>query len=233
MITALSVAWAGLIVTGAGLVRPRIPTTRLCRPDQRPRGVRPWALLPATGIAVAVAVWPWAGAALTAGGLVAGAAASRRSRLQRARSISRELPEAIEILRVCAEGGLTVRSAVESASEITSGELAGSLAAASRAAAAGAALDDALESATAHIGPAVRPLVSALAASERYGVALVPSLDRLAIEARNEERRRGEADARRVPVKLLFPLVLLILPAFALLTVAPLIAGGLEPLRLP
>ena len=45
---------------------------------------------------------------------------------------------------------------------------------------------------------------------------------RLAAEARLERRRAAEATARRVPVKLLFPLVLCTLPAFALLTVVPL-----------
>ena len=38
--------------------------------------------------------------------------------------------------------------------------------------------------------------------------------------------------ARRLPVHLLFPLVLCTLPAFGLLTVAPLLAGGLRSLRL-
>ena len=43
---------------------------------------------------------------------------------------------------------------------------------------------------------------------------------------------RAEEAARRVPVRLLFPLVLCVLPAFALLTVAPLLAGALRSLRL-
>ena len=43
--------------------------------------------------------------------------------------------------------------------------------------------------------------------------------------------RRAASSARRVPVTLLFPLVFCTLPAFALLTVAPLLAGGLRSLR--
>ena len=38
--------------------------------------------------------------------------------------------------------------------------------------------------------------------------------------------------ARRVPVQLLFPLVACVLPAFALLTVVPLLAGTLRTLSL-
>ena len=46
------------------------------------------------------------------------------------------------------------------------------------------------------------------------------------------ERTVAEEAARRIPVKLLFPLVGCTLPAFALLTVAPLVAGALRSLRL-
>ena len=48
----------------------------------------------------------------------------------------------------------------------------------------------------------------------------------------SRDRRRAEEAARRVPGKLLFPLVFCTLPAFALLTVAPLVASALESLRL-
>jgi len=40
-------------------------------------------------------------------------------------------------------------------------------------------------------------------------------------------RRAAEAHARRIPVRLLFPLVFLVLPAFVLLTVVPGLAAGL------
>ena len=75
--------------------------------------------------------------------------------------------------------------------------------------------------------PPARPLVDVLLASERYGVPLGDGLDRVAREARLERRRRAEERARRVPVLLLFPLVLCVLPAFGLLTVVPLLVGSL------
>ena len=84
----------------------------------------------------------------------------------------------------------------------------------------------------ARAGEAPRPLVAALVASDRYGAPLADNLARLADEVRRDRRRRAEEAARRVPVKLLFPLVTCVLPAFALLTVAPLLAGALRSLRL-
>jgi tight adherence protein C len=90
---------------------------------------------------------------------------------------------------------------------------------------------DALEALPRRLGETVRPLSSALIASERYGVPLTASLERLADEVRRDRRRHAEAAARRVPVKLLFPLVFCSLPALALLSVAPLIAGALRALR--
>jgi tight adherence protein C len=69
-------------------------------------------------------------------------------------------------------------------------------------------------------------------ASERYGAPLGPGLERLAYEVRADRRRRAEEAARKIPVKLLFPLVSCTLPAFGLLTVAPLIASAVRSLRL-
>jgi tight adherence protein C len=60
------------------------------------------------------------------------------------------------------------------------------------------------------------------------GGPVIESLDRLAAEERAALRRRAEARARTVPVRLLFPLVFLVLPAFGLITVVPAIEAGLR-----
>jgi tight adherence protein C len=96
----------------------------------------------------------------------------------------------------------------------------------------GQRVSDALEAIPDVLGPAARPVVRALTGAERYGTPLLPTLERLALDARLDRRRRAEEAARRVPVKLLFPLVLCVLPAFGLLTVAPLLAGAVDALRL-
>jgi pilus assembly protein TadC len=55
-------------------------------------------------------------------------------------------------------------------------------------------------------------------------------IEQIAVEARRDRQRRAEVAARRVPVRLLFPLVTCILPAFGLLTVVPLVAGSFQSL---
>jgi tight adherence protein C len=98
-----------------------------------------------------------------------------------------------------------------------------------RACALGASFDTALERAV-HDAPLLRPLADALLASDRLGVPVAPALARLASEERTALRRRAEAHARRVPVRLLFPLVFLVLPAFVVLTLVPGLASGLAHL---
>jgi len=76
--------------------------------------------------------------------------------------------------------------------------------------------------------PPLWPLADALLASDRLGAPVGPALARLAAEQRAELRRHAETHARRVPVRLLFPLVFVVLPAFGLLTVIPTLLAGLS-----
>jgi tight adherence protein B len=62
--------------------------------------------------------------------------------------------------------------------------------------------------------------------SERTGAPVAPLLARLAATGRDDARRDALTWARRLPVRLLFPLVFLILPAFLLMTVAPVLLAG-------
>jgi len=78
--------------------------------------------------------------------------------------------------------------------------------------------------------PLLAPMVDVLLASSELGAPATGALVRLADEARARARRRAETRARVLPVKLLFPLVFLVLPAFALLTVAPALLSALSRL---
>ncbi len=157
---------------------------------------------------------------------------ARRQRRRRLTAIARDLPDVVDLLVLAVGAGLTVRLAVAAVARRSPGPLGAELARAGHDADLGRRLADALDDIPERAGEATRPLVAALIASERYGAPLGAGLERLAHEVRADRRRRAEEAARKVPVKLLFPLVSCTLPAFGLLTVAPLIASAVRSLRL-
>jgi tight adherence protein C len=140
-----------------------------------------------------------------------------------------ELPEVVDLVRLAVGSGLNVRLALDAVVRHHDGRVVAALRDVLARADRGARLGDALD-AMATANEAVAPLVDALVATERYGAPLVAALDRVAADARTARRRRREEAARRVPVKLLFPLVFCTLPAFALLTVVPVLLRSLPSL---
>lgn len=64
------------------------------------------------------------------------------------------------------------------------------------------------------------------------GARLAPTLRSQLGEVRRQRSERRRAAMARLPVKLLFPLVFLILPGFLLLAVVPTVVGGLSRLQL-
>jgi tight adherence protein C len=160
--------------------------------------------------------------------------ALRAARAERRRlaALAADLPDVVDLLVLGVGAGLTVPLALEAVGRRASGPLAAEIRQVVRDFRLGRRLADALDDVPARAGEAIRPLVSALAAAERYGAPLGAGLDRLASEVRRDRRRQAEEAARRVPVKLVFPLVTCTLPAFALLTVAPLIASALRSLHI-
>ena len=154
---------------------------------------------------------------------------SQRAGSKAAHVVLDEVPEIVDLFRLAIEAGFNIRLATDAVARHGSGVVASELALALDHVASGERLVDALE-AVRDLGDPVRPLIDALLASERYGVPIAPALERLSDESRAMRRRRAEAAARKVPVKLLFPLVFCILPAFGLLTVVPLLARSLPSL---
>jgi len=64
------------------------------------------------------------------------------------------------------------------------------------------------------------------------GAPLLASIEGYARSLRSDERSAATERARRLPVKLLFPLALLILPGFLLLTIGPAFLAGIARLGL-
>lgn len=162
----------------------------------------------------------------------------RRARRLRGDQIQRALPDVIDLLGLAVGAGCNPVLALRHVVARGEGEVIEALRAVLRVHDAGQRLADTLDSLPQRLGQpgrpceAVRPLVGILTAAERYGAPLLEPLSRLAADARATRRQMAETAARRLPIKLIFPLIICILPAFGLLTVAPLLASGLKSLRL-
>jgi tight adherence protein C len=168
------------------------------------------------------------GARAVLGGAMRVLTERRRSRRDDA-TLVRQLPVVLDLLQVAAGAGCTPFLAFESAVRWAPAPLANRLQPVTDACALGSSFSEALDDLV-RATPRLRPLADALLASERLGVAVTTRLEQLAGEERAAFRRRAEAHARQIPVRLLFPLVFLVLPAFVLLTVAPGVAAGLRRL---
>ena len=131
-----------------------------------------------------------------------------------------------DLLAMAGAAGLTPYLALEVAVRFGPAPAAERLDSVLSAAEAGLCLADALDAEARHTA-ALRPLLALLAASERSGAPVAAALVRLAGATRAGWRRQAMARARTVPVRLLFPLVFLVLPAFLLLTVAPVVLASL------
>jgi tight adherence protein C len=226
-VIALPATWALLLLAGAWSARPigtRITGDRRRLDLHRfaPAGAAACALVGPVPVLVAMIVVLRLAPVLVA----------RRARRLRSLEVVRTLPELVDLFHLAVGAGLTVPVAVRAVAGRAGGPIADELVAALGEVELGRRLGDALADVPARTGDAVRPLLDALVASDRYGAPLGDALGRLAAEVRADRRRRAEEAARKVPVKLLFPLVCCVLPAFGLLTLAPLIAGAVAALRL-
>jgi len=188
-----------------------------------------------TAAALAIATAPMLAAAAPVAALVGWCWPTVRARgfeRRRLAALAADLPDVVDLFVLAVGAGLTVPLAVTTVSRRAAGPLGAELRQVCVDVGNGRRLAEALDELPRRGGEPVRPLVAALVASERYGAPLSAGLERLADEVRRDRRRKAEEAARRIPVKLLFPLVGCTLPAFALLTVAPLIAGAVRSLHL-
>ena len=157
--------------------------------------------------------------------------ARRRADADHGPAVRRALPDLVDLLVLATTAGLSLPVAhpLVAPARARAGR-AGARAPPTRAASAGRPRADALVDALAPLGERAHALADVLGDHLRYGVPLLPGLERTGLELRLDRRRAAELEARRVPVRLLGPLVTCVLPAFALLTVVPLLAASLDAL---
>jgi len=138
----------------------------------------------------------------------------------------------VELLLAATVAGLPPATAVERAAAMTSGVLGEELDVAAAKIEMGLGWRESLDQLVARTDSvALGRLTRSLARAHRLGTSPRQSLRSIADELRLERRSKAEELARRAPVKMLFPLVLLVLPAFLLLTVGPVLLATIRSLQ--
>lgn len=156
----------------------------------------------------------------------------RRQGSERARAAA-ALPDSVDVLISCLQAGQTPVLALGELSRRAPPAARGAWQAAAERLHRGDGFADAITELARHCGASAVPVVAVLAGGVRDGLPLLPLLDRLTVEADARRRRSAEAEARKLPVRLSFPLVCCTLPAFVLLAIVPALLGALSGLQLP
>jgi tight adherence protein C len=155
-------------------------------------------------------------------------AVQRRARNE----IERSLPDTIELLVLLIHAGLTPVQAVRESAGVAPPSARPGFSAVVHHLDRGQDFSRALAALPEHLGAGAVGLTDLIAGADRNGLPLSPVLESLAYEARAARRRRSEADARRLPVRLSFPLVACTLPSFVLLAIAPAVIAALSSISL-
>jgi tight adherence protein C len=136
--------------------------------------------------------------------------------------VDREIPVLLDLLAVATSAGLSPQLAFRRAVDAAAGPLGDELRAVINATDLGGRWRDELRRAGERLNlPDLKRLLGALTRSETLGSSLADEVSRLAADVREARRVSATERARTAPVKMLFPLVFLVLPAFLLLTVVP------------
>jgi Flp pilus assembly protein TadB len=146
-----------------------------------------------------------------------------------AAAVDREVPEMLDLLAAGSSGGLSAELALRRASAALPGILGRDLRAIFARADLGARWRDELDAyAVATASSDLRRAIAILGRSETLGSSLLEATRDLASDVRRTRRAAALERARTAPVKMLFPLVFLILPAFLLLTVVPVLLATIH-----
>jgi tight adherence protein C len=145
-----------------------------------------------------------------------------RADRRRRTAIDAEIPQLLDLLAAGSSAGLAAPLALRRAADGLAGPLADEIRATVRAVDLGARWRDELDELAERLDlPDMRRTVAALTRTESLGASLAQSTSELAASVRRSRRAATAERARTAPVKMLFPLVFLVLPAFLLLTVVP------------
>lgn len=148
-------------------------------------------------------------------------------RMARARQdrIRQGLPDALDLLVVCVEAGISLDAAILRVAKelsITYGDLSRELLVVNRKTNAGVTREEAIRGLWSRTGvDDLRSLSTSLIQTEKWGTSITKVLRVSAMTLRRKRRQRAEKRVALAPVKMTFPLVTMILPALFIIILGP------------
>jgi tight adherence protein C len=146
----------------------------------------------------------------------------RRARL-RTEKIDREIPELVDLLVTTIEAGVGFGSALQLCSKRVREPLGSELRLTLGEQSMGLTMTDALKNMLERTNRSIsmRAFVQSIVQGETMGVSIGKTLRDLAVDMRKRRRQAAEERAQKAPIKLLFPLTFLILPAMMIVILGP------------
>jgi len=164
-------------------------------------------------------------AAIATGGLLAPDMIIRRIRTGYLALLERQVPDALDLLVICAQAGLGLEAAIERVTDEmrdSHREIAREFALAAHELQISADTRQALAGIGRRTGlDSLKRLAATLSQSLQYGTPLSAALRMLSAEIRQEMLTRFEERAARLPVLLTLPMVVFILPCFFIIVAGP------------
>ncbi|MFH1486902.1 MAG: type II secretion system F family protein [Chloroflexota bacterium] len=140
----------------------------------------------------------------------------------RQKQIERRLPDAMDLITICVEAGLTLEAAFARVVTRTKGPLADELRRALQEVNMGKARSKALKDIGKRTGVAdLQSILAALVQGEEMGTGIANVLRVQSDAMRVKRQQRAQEQAHSAPVKMLFPLVMFILPAMFVVILGP------------
>jgi tight adherence protein C len=143
-----------------------------------------------------------------------------------------EIPQLLDLLAAGSAAGLSAVAGLQRSVSVLRGPLGVELRTSLDAVDLGARWREELAAVTDRLGlPDLRRAMAVLTRTETLGTSLTDATRELAQDVRRSRGAAVEERARAAPVKMLFPLVFLVLPAFLLLTVVPVLLTTVRSIR--
>jgi len=149
---------------------------------------------------------------------------TRRARMRQT-AIARQLSDVLDLLVVCVEAGLGLFEAIKIVGLETrrqKQEIGEELSLVASEIQAGSSLGQALRNLAERTAVEdIKPLAATLIQSEQLGAQIAPALHASSDALRARRRLRAEEAAQKTTIKILFPLVLFVLPAMLMVIIGP------------